>query len=240
MRSLLALALAPALALAQFNTSNLHIYSSNTHPNFSKNSTQDDPNYKAPIFPLLGFEQYKNNPIMGPNPGNGWESKYLYNPAAMVIDNKVILLYRAQNDSLISAIGLAWSYDGYNFTRYNKPVFYPSEPYESKGTEDPRLIRVNGTFYMTYTGYNGSQAQLCMATSENLIDWKKWGPILPDCTDVVYRYDDMLNDNRPREGWSKSGAIAPEKVNGLYQMQWGDSYLYAANSTDLIHWNYVS
>lgn len=147
-------------------------------------------------------------------------------------------LYRAQNESLISSIGLAWSYDGYNFTRYNQPVFFPTEPYERNGTEDPRLVRVNGTFYMTYTGFNGSQAQLCMATSENLVDWQRHGPILPYNTDVVYSPEE--NYNRPREGWSKSGAIAPEKINGLYQMQWGDSYLYTANSTDLIHWNYVS
>lgn len=174
---------------------------------------------------------------MGPS-NNSWESKYLFNPAAAVVDDKVFLLYRAQNESLISSIGLAWSYDGYNFTRYNQPVFFPTEPYERNGTEDPRLVRVNGTFYMTYTGFNGSQAQLCMATSENLVDWQRHGPILPYNTDVVYRPEE--NYNRPREGWSKSGAIAPEKVNGLYQMQWGDSYLYTANSTDLIHWNYVS
>jgi predicted GH43/DUF377 family glycosyl hydrolase len=48
-----------------------------------------------------------------------------------------------------------------------------------------------------------------------------------------------MNAYRSREGWSKSGAIVPEKINGLYQMQWGDSYLYAANSSDLIHWNYT-
>ncbi|KAF2164491.1 glycoside hydrolase family 130 protein [Zasmidium cellare ATCC 36951] len=212
------------------------IIPSTTYPNISRNSTDGDRNYRAPEFPILGWTQYKNNPIMGPS-NNSWESSYLFNPAAAVVDDKVFLLYRAQNESLISSIGLAWSYDGYNFTRYNQPVFFPTEPYERNGTEDPRLVRVNGTFYMTYTGFNGNQAVLCMATSENLVSWQKHGPILPYNTDVVYRPED--NYNRPREGWSKSGAIAPEKVNGLYQMQWGDSYLYTANSTDLINWNYT-
>ena len=214
-------------------------YGSNSVPKITKSSPQGDKNYKAPYFPLLGFKQYPGNPLFGPNPARGWESKYAFNPAAIVVDDMVFILYRAQNDSLISTIGLAWSKDGYNFTRYEHPVFYPTEPYETLGTEDPRVIRVNGTFYMTYTGFNGSLAVLCMATSVDLLHWTKHGPILPDCTDSLYRFDEHENDYRARQGWSKSGAIADEKVNGLYQMQWGDSYLYTANSTDLIHWNYT-
>lgn len=214
-------------------------YTATAVPVVGANSTEGDANYTAPYFPLLGFQEYPNNPILAPNPGSGWESAYLFNPAAIVIDDMVWLLYRAQNLSLISSVGLAWSTDGYNFTRYTQPVLYPTEPYETHGTEDPRVVRINGTFYATYTGYDGTTARLCLATSQDLVHWTKYGPILPNCTDVVYRYDDRMNDYRAREGWSKSGAIIPEKINGLYQMQWGDSYLYTANSTDLIHWNYT-
>ncbi|KAK5171958.1 uncharacterized protein LTR77_003595 [Saxophila tyrrhenica] len=219
--------------------SNLTVYTSNTVPKVGSNSTQDVANYTAPMFPLLGFKQYKNNPILAPNPKSNWESAYLYNPAAIVIDNKVWLLYRAQNESLVSTIGLAWSTDGFNFTRYTKPVVQPSEPYETKGTEDPRVVRINGTFYMTYTGYDGTLARLCLATSTNMVNWTKYGPLLPNITDVNYRYDLPINAYAPREGWSKSGAIVPEKIHGLYHMQFGDTWLYTANSTDLIHWNYT-
>ena len=210
-------------ALGQGSTGNLTVYSSKHVPKVTSKSTQNEKNYTAPYFPLLGFKEYPGNPILGPNPHGYWESAYLYNPAAVVIDDKVWLLYRAQNKSLISAIGLAWSNDGYNFTRYTKPVVYPTEPYETHGTEDPRVVRVNGTFHMTYTGYDGTTARLCIATSTNLKDWTKHGPILPNCTDVNYRWDLPINAYTSRQGWSKSGAIIPEKINGVYQMQWGVS-----------------
>ena len=68
------------------------IYSSNTVPTIDQNSVDNDPNYTAPYFPLLGFKEYANNPILSPNPAQNWESAYLYNPSAIVLDGKVWLL----------------------------------------------------------------------------------------------------------------------------------------------------
>jgi len=42
-------------------------------------------------------------------------------------------------------------------------VFGPEADYEAgRRVEDPRLIRIGGTFYLTYTGYNKKDAQLCL------------------------------------------------------------------------------
>jgi predicted GH43/DUF377 family glycosyl hydrolase len=49
------------------------------------------------------------------------------------------------------------------------------------GTEDPRIVRGNGTFYVTYTAYNIVTPQLVIATSEDLINWKKYPPLFPGC-----------------------------------------------------------
>lgn len=219
---------------------NLTVYSSDNVPKITADSVQNDKDYIAPYFPLLGFKEYPNNPILAPNAANDWESAYLYKPSAIVVDDLIWLLYRAQNSSKTSTVGLAWSTDGYNFTRYNEPVLTPTEPYETPGgCEDPRVIRVNGTFYMTYTGFDGAVARLCMATSTDLVTWTKHGPIMPDITDVEYMYQSPLNSYRGRESWSKSGAIVDEPIDGVYHMHFGDSYLLSANSTDLIHWNYT-
>jgi hypothetical protein len=153
LRSTLVCAQSSCTCAATSSAPALPAYTSTSVPKVGPNSTEGDANYSAPYFPLLGFTEYANNPVLAPNPSSGWESAYLYNPAAIVVDDKVWLLYRAQNLSLISVVGLAWSTDGYNFTRYTQPVLYPTEPYESHGTEDPRVIRVNGTFYATYTAY---------------------------------------------------------------------------------------
>lgn len=214
--------------------------SKDTVPQITQDSVDGDRNYSAPYFPLLGFEDFEGNPILAPNPANNWESAYLYNPSAIVVDDLVWLLYRAQNESKTSSIGLAWSSDGYNFTRYSDPILVPTEWYEKDGgCEDPRVIRVNGTFYMTYTGYDGVTARLCLATSTDLIHWEKHGLILPDINDVVYEWNQTLATYRPRSGWSKSGSILNERQpDGTYHMLFGESLLHIANSTDLIHWNY--
>lgn len=117
----------------------------------------NDSNYTAPLFPLLPFEKYANNPILQPNPAQNFESAYLYNPTAVVLNETIFLLYRAQNESKTSTVGLAWSTDGTTFTRLDRPIIYPTEPWEQiGGCEDPRIVRVNGTFYVTYTAYDVS------------------------------------------------------------------------------------
>ncbi|KAF4125458.1 protein of unknown function (DUF377) [Geosmithia morbida] len=233
----------PALLLLSSPASSqiVSIQGSDTPPVIDGNSVEGDRNYEAPYFPLVGFKNFSGNPIMKPNPANGWESRYLYNPSAIVVDDRIFLIYRAQNDSLTSSIGLAWSSDGTSFTRYSNPILTPSESYETPGgCEDPRVIRVDGTFYMTYTGYDGEKARLCIATSTDLVHWEKHGPVLPDINDVWYDHSSPINSFLPRTGWSKSGCIMAEKqADGLYHMLFGDSYLYSAKSPDLLHWNYT-
>ena len=78
---------------ASSSNSNIPIvYSSNTVPTIDQHSVDNDANYTAPYFPLLGFKEYRNNPILSPNPAQDWESAYLYNPSAIVVDGKVWLL----------------------------------------------------------------------------------------------------------------------------------------------------
>ena len=101
-----------------------------------------------------------------------------------------------------------------------------TEPYELPGgCEDPRVVQVGGTYYMTYTGYDGTSARLCLATSRNLLRWTKHGPLF---SDFVTRGVD--------KPWSKSGAILTRKLKGKYYMYFGDKDIYYATSTDLIHW----
>lgn len=209
--------------------------SANSLPfNISSSTPDGDSNYTAPIFPILPFNKYSGNPILSPNPANNWESAFLYNPTAIVLNETIFLLYRAQNASKTSSIGLAWSTDGYNFTRLNQPIIYATEDYETiGGTEDPRIVRINSTFYVTYTAFNNISAQLCMAISEDLLNWNKIPPLFPGWTDVAYSDIDIPV---PRVNHSKSGAIVNEPINGLYHMYWGDSFFYHATSPDMHNW----
>src|SRR5262249_57987466 len=109
---------------------------------------------------------------------------------------KFVMLYRAQDKAGTSRLGYAESTDGVEFTRFAEPVFSPAADYEAGGgVEDPRLQKIGSTYYLTYTGYNKREAQLCLATSSDLTHWERQGVIVP-------AYQGHWN-----VAWTKSGAI---------------------------------
>lgn len=194
------------------------------------------------------------NPIMRPGPLTfrdpilnkpvAWEEKYVFNPAAVVRNGRVYLLYRAEDTvqkfAGVSRIGLAESSDGIHFTRRKEPVLYPMndafKKYEWEGgCEDPRIVEDgNGTYYMTYTAYDGTTARLFVASSTDLINWKKHGSVFAKADNGKYV-----------DYWSKSGAIITKragnklvatKINGKYWMYWGESNIYLASSENLVDW----
>jgi predicted GH43/DUF377 family glycosyl hydrolase len=176
-----------------------------------------------------------------------WMEKDVFNPAAVVRNDTVFLLFRAEDKigkyAGTSRIGLAWSLDGLHFTKEAEPVFYPGNDAFKKwewegGCEDPRVVQDSaGTYYMTYTSYDGDKARLMVATSPDLRRWTKWGRAFETAADGKYA-----------AGWSKSGAIVcrysngtpvAQRINGVYWMYWGDQNIWAATSDDLIPWKPV-
>jgi len=173
-----------------------------------------------------------------------WEEKDVFNPAALVRNDTVFLLYRAE-DSVgkyagTSRIGLAWSTDGLHFKKHPVPVLYPDndslKKYEWEGgCEDPRVVEdENGQYFLTYTSYDGDKARLLVASSNDLYHWNKHGLVFSKAFDRKYV-----------DHWSKSGSIVSRyqngkaiavKINGLYWMYWGDTDIFLASSPDLINW----
>lgn len=163
------------------------------------------------------FARHEGNPIMEPL-GNGFEAFAVYNPAMIVENGTFYMLYRAEDRKGVSRIGLAESEDGIDFVRHPEPVLSPTEDYEIwGGCEDPRVVEIDGVYYMTYTAFDGWWAKLALATSEDLVHWEKHGVIVP-------------------WPWSKSGAIIPQEVNGRYVMYFGDTSIWIAYSDDLLNW----
>lgn len=173
-----------------------------------------------------------------------WETKDVFNPAAVVRDGKVYLLYRAEDTigkyAGTSRIGIAESSDGLRFTRHDAPVLYPDQDHMKQyewegGVEDPRVVEdADGIYYMTYTAYDGRRARLCVATSRDLYSWEKHGLVFGES------YADL---------WCKSGSIVcrrdgdrfvATRINGKYCMYFGESKIFLAQSDDLIHWTPVA
>jgi beta-1,2-mannosidase len=193
----------------------------------------------APFTPPFGaWTRLSPDPVLSPR-GDGFESAGTFNPAVVKKNGKFVMLYRAQDHNGKSSLGYATSDDGIHFTRRAEPVLVSEAPYEKGGgVEDPRLQKIGDTYYLTYTGFNNvdgassdkKDAQLCMATSKDLIHWQRQGVIIPS-------FKGKWNVK-----WTKSGAIVPEKINGKYWMyylgdaQGKDTQMGVAYSGDLLHW----
>jgi predicted GH43/DUF377 family glycosyl hydrolase len=172
-------------------------------------------------------------PVLSPQ--DVWTEFGLFNPTAIRVGTKTVLLFRAQDAKHTSRIGYAESEDGLHFQINPRPVLSPEADYEKGGgVEDPRVVRIGTTYYLTYTGYDLRAAQLCLATSNDLFHWTRKGVILP-------AFKGTWN-----EQWTKSGAIIPEQINGKWWMYYlgtkkdsdgrSRDYMGLAASDDLLHW----
>ena len=120
---------------------------------------------------------------------------------------RYVMLYRAQDAKGTSRLGMAVSRDGIRFARETEPALAPEAEYErGGGVEDPRVAKIGATFYLTYTAYDGKDAQLALATSSDLRTWRREGVILP------------ANRGRWNVHWTKSGAILDQRMAGKYWM----------------------
>jgi beta-1,2-mannosidase len=179
---------------------------------------------------FVDWKRLSEKPILTPH-GSDWESAGTFNPAVIQRDGKIVMLYRAQDAAGTSRLGYAESMDGIHFARRNEPIFVPETDYEKDGgVEDPRLALIGDAYYLTYTGYNKKDAQLCLAVSKDLLHWQRLGIILP-------AYKGIWN-----RGWTKSGAIVSEKIAGRFWMYWlgtaadKTDQMGIASSLDLVHW----
>ncbi len=176
-----------------------------------------------------------------------WQSKATFNPAAIVKDHKIHVLYRAEQDRHIdsigghtSRIGLAISEDGINYHTEEAPIFYPDKDEQKKyewigGTEDPRIVQSeDGKYILTYTQWNGNVPRLALATSPDLKKWTKHGPIFEDYKDGKYNHSETKSGAIVTQ--LKDGKLVAAKINGEYYMYYGVPHIWLATSTDLINW----
>src|SRR6202034_605004 len=157
-----------------------------------------------PNWPLGPFTRPVHEPVIKPHSESifrdplsaapvHWEALHTFNPAAVVRNGKVMVLYRAEDDSgsmqigmHTSRLGLAESDDGIHFTRLPEPVFYPAEDSQKVrewpgGVEDPRIVEApDGTYVLTYTQWNRKTYTIGVATSPDLVHWTKHSPALGD------------------------------------------------------------
>lgn len=199
----------------------------------------------------------KVNPIISPDSTSrfydflharnvDWESNDTFNPAAVLKNGKVCVLYRAEDKSGIaigertSRIGLAESVDGISMQRMKAPVLYPAKDNQQEfewpgGCEDPRIaVTADGTYLMLYTQWNRKLPRLGAATSKDLVHWKKHGPIFQKA--YGGKFFNIASKSASVLTSVMNGKLVITKHKGKYWLYWGENHVYAATSTDLVNW----
>jgi beta-1,2-mannobiose phosphorylase / 1,2-beta-oligomannan phosphorylase len=163
-----------------------------------------------------------------------FENEGVLNPAVIRDGDSVYLFYRAVQKGNHSSIGYC-RLDGPLTVaeRWNKPFMFPEFTYESQGVEDARVVKIGKTYYLTYTGYDGTNARGALATSNDLMQFEKQGIIVPPITyaEFVFLVESAgkVNENYysnhkfyyqeadPEKKimlWDKDVIFFPRKING--------------------------
>ena len=162
-----------------------------------------------------------------------FENEGVLNPAAMQEGESVHLFYRSVQKGNFSTIGYC-RLDGPLTVaeRWNEPFMVPEFEYEKHGVEDPRIVKIDDQYYLSYTAYDGTNARGALATSKDLMHFKKQGLIVPPITfarfislvksdgiDERYYHDNKFyNPNADPEKkvmlWDKNVVFFPRRIKG--------------------------
>lgn len=173
----------------------------------------------------------------------GFENEAVLNPAAIRVDEQVYLYYRAVSKGNYSTIGFC-KFNGPKSLvfRSDTPVLFPQVEYECHGIEDPRIVKIEDTYYLTYTVYDGVNAMGALATSKDLITFTKYGIITPQIcleefmhlasakekiNEKYLRYNAHLSDGQEKAiihenpisklfVWDKNVIFFPRKIDGKF------------------------
>jgi len=163
-----------------------------------------------------------------------FENEGVLNPAAYQDQNNIHLFYRAVRKGNNSTIGYCRLNGPLTIAeRWDRPILIPEYEYESKGIEDARVVKIDDLYYLTYTGYDGTNALGALATSRDLRHFLKRGIIVPSitCSDFVlvtgnggkvnenYYKNPKFNFQKayPRKKvmlWDKDVLFFPRRING--------------------------
>jgi predicted GH43/DUF377 family glycosyl hydrolase len=168
--------------------------------------------------------RFQKNPIIKPKEENSWEAAATFNPAALCLNDRIHLIYRAQGHNGISVFGYASSRDGIHIDERSKnPVYFPQKPFEISrgketvhpypcmsgggwgGCEDPRLSRIDEKIYMVYVAFNGYQPPGVALTSiakDNFLN-------------KIWDWSEPKLISRPGQ-IQKNWVIFPEKIKDKY------------------------
>lgn len=124
-----------------------------------------------------------------------FENHGVFNPGIYQSGDTVHILYRAVQNGNYSSIGYARTQGPLDIKeRYTHPIIVSEFGYEKHGVEDPRVVKIEDRFYITYTAYDGINAMGALITSNDLVHFEKRGIITPQIN--YQQYEELLLCNK--------------------------------------------
>lgn len=158
---------------------------------------------------MIVVKRHQLNPIFQQDPANEWEKEGAFNGCVLKEnDTSYHMVYRAfaaptrwaNAEINISSVGYAHSTDGIRFDS-RRQLISPEHDWERFGCEDPRITKIDDTYYIFYTALSmypfGAQGiKVAVATTKNLDHIEHKYPVTP------------FN--------AKAMSLFPEKINGKF------------------------
>jgi predicted GH43/DUF377 family glycosyl hydrolase len=124
-----------------------------------------------------------------------FENEGVLNPAVIKEGNLIHMFYRAVRKGNFSSIGYCQLDNPLSVIQCDdKPLLSPEFEYESHGMEDPRIVKIDGLYYLTYIAFDGDNALGALATSTDLKHFERRGIIVPKITFTEFS---LLTRNNP-------------------------------------------
>lgn len=144
-----------------------------------------------------------------------FENEGVLNPAVFQDGNTIHILYRAVRKGNFSTIGYAKLEGPLKVVERNTtPLLAATATTESHGVEDPRMVKIDDMFYLTYSAYDGTTALGALATSTDLLHFEKQGIITPQIT-VEYFMENVIEKNHKElkryDQFLTNPAVLPDK-----------------------------
>lgn len=142
------------------------------------------------------------------------------------IDPRVV---RCQADGLLrltftSHLRVVSSRDGREIHHGEGPRLAPSEPWEEYGTEDPRIVKIDDRYWITYVAVSRHGAATALASTRDFATFERHGIIFcPENKDVVLFHQ--------RIGGRYVSLHRPTTAHPFCRPE-----IWMAESPDLIHW----
>jgi predicted GH43/DUF377 family glycosyl hydrolase len=125
-----------------------------------------------------------------------FENQSVLNPAVIRDGDFVHFFYRAVHEGNYSSIGYCKVGTPLKvLERWEKPILDPQFDYESHGMEDPRIVNIDGLYYLSYVAFDGVNALGALATSSDLRQFDRKGIIVPK---IKYSDFDRLTKNKKK------------------------------------------